>query len=438
MSPPAKLLFVEDDDSGRELGAYNLRHAGYDVETAHDGARGIELFAADRHDLVITDLRMPRVPGMEVLRHVKSISPQTPVIVITAYGSIELAVQAMKLGAADYVGKPFNRDHLLLTVARALENSSLHREVTRLRVQASGVERPIIADSDAMDAVLGLADRLAPMPTHIAICGEPGTGRSLLARRIHVRSSTPTGPYVEVDCAALEPSRVDPLLFGDRREPGQIQRARGGTLVLRELTDLPPGAQTRLVRELESNDDTEGEATLRLIVTTRDDLDGAVAAKRLRQDLRYRIAAGEITIPPLRERPDDIEPLARFFVRQFAQGREPELDDAFVRELSSRPWHGNARELASACERAVALLAGDRLSADALPPPSPGPDASDLLDHWPVLPEEGIALFDLERRVIQRVLALKNWNVSKAAVFLHVPRHILAYRMEKYGIRRGG
>ncbi|MEE9383078.1 MAG: sigma-54 dependent transcriptional regulator [Nannocystaceae bacterium] len=444
MRAHATILLIEDDSSGRDLGAFNLRRAGYAVDTANDGARGLDLFAVDRHDLVVTDLRMPRVPGMEVLRQIKQRAPDTPVIVITAYGNVELAVQAMKLGAADYVGKPFNREHLLLTVARVLETSSLQHEVTELRVRALGVERPIVADSDAMDEVLTTADRLAASTAHILLQGETGTGRGLLARRIHVRGKRPTGPFVSLDCASLDASRAEHALVGISRRPGCVRQAHGGTLFLREIVELPLQAQAQLMHVLEHDTLSPDEPTVerlafRIIASTSTDLHTAVTEKRFRDDLRYQIAVGEIAVPPLRERVDDIEPLARFFTRNAIEGPAPDLADAFIEHLKSRTWYGNVRELKSACERAAALMVGPHLDVKHLPPATPtrplGEQSS--FENWPPLPVSGLSLFDLEKRVIERVLELKKWNVSQAAVFLHVPRHILAYRMEKYGIHRG-
>lgn len=427
-----RILFIEDDRSGRELGEYNLKAAGYEVDACESGAEGLSRFDSALHQVVITDVRMPGVSGMEVLAEIMRRAPTTPVVIITAYANVELAVEAMKAGAFDFIGKPFNREHLLLTVARALEHRSLREEVDALRIKASGVERPIVSRSAAMQRTMAEADRAAGVDAPVLITGERGTGKELLARRIHVASGRAKHPFCVLHCATMGPDAAERAL------EGALARAEHGTVFLDELTSLPQAEQARLVRVLEENtyDTTGGETKrvdVRLVASTHESPDDAVQAARLREDLRFRLDVARIDVPPLRSRPDDIEPLVRHFVRLQAPEREAQVTDEILARLRGHTWPGNVRELQNVCERLVLLSPDDALSVDVLP------NIKDTeLDGWPPLPDQGLSLVDLELSVIERVLRLKNWNVSQAAAYLRVPRHVLAYRMEKYGIKREG
>jgi DNA-binding NtrC family response regulator len=445
------ILFIEDDDSGRELGLYNLRKAGYTVDGAADGEAGLARFSPARHALVITDVQMPGVGGLEVLRRVKERSPETPVLVITAYGDIELAVAAMKAGAFDFLGKPFHRDHLMLTVQKALERRRMGQEIEQLRRQAAGVERPIVHAAPAMARALEIADRVATSAAPVLITGESGTGKELVARRIHARSRRCGGPFVAVNCAAIPGELLESELFGHvrgaftgavRDRPGRFRQAAGGTLFLDEIAELPLPLQAKLLRVLQEHvvDVLGGDAPVpvdvRVLAATNQDVQARVADGALRRDLLYRLNVVELPLPPLRERREDIPSLVAHFVAEFAEGRDIEVPAAVLHELARRSWPGNVRELANACERAVILCRGDALQLEDLPPaPAEGgaPPTGELLG---ALPEDGLSLIDLETRVIERVLQMKRGNVSQAAAYLRIPRHVLAYRMEKHGIRR--
>ena len=450
LMPGETILFIEDDDSGRELGLYNLRKAGHVVEGAADGEAGLALFAPERHALVITDLKMPGIGGLELLRRVKERSPETPVLVITAYGDIELAVAAMKAGAFDFLGKPFHRDHLVLTVQKALERRRMGQEIERLRRQAAGVERTIVHVSAAMTRALEIADRVATSAAPVLITGESGTGKELVARRIHARSRRAAGPFVAVNCAAIPGELLESELFGHvrgaftgavRDRPGRFRQAAGGTLFLDEIAELPLPLQAKLLRVLQEHvvDVVGGDAPVavdvRVLAATNQDVHARAAEGALRRDLLYRLAVVELPLPPLRERRDDIPGLVAHFVAQSAEGRDIEVPEVVLAELMRRSWPGNVRELANACERAVILCRGDALRAEDLPPAASeaAPAGGEFL---PPLPEEGLSLIDLETRVIERVLQMKRVNVSQAAAYLRIPRHVLAYRMEKHGIRR--
>ena len=455
VTPGETILLIEDDDSGRELGLFNLRKAGYGVDGAADGEAGLARFDPERHALVITDLQMPGVGGMEVLRRIKERSPETPVLVITAYGDIEVAVAAMKAGAFDFLGKPFHRDHLVLTVQKALERRRLGQELAALRRQAAGVERPIVHASPAMRRALEIADRVATSSAPVLITGESGTGKELVARRIHARSRRAAGPFVAVNCAAIPGELLESELFGHvrgaftgavRDRPGRFRQASGGTLFLDEVAELPLPLQGKLLRVLQEHvvdvvgGDSPVAVDVRVLAATNQDIHARAAEGLLRRDLLYRLNVVELPLPPLRERREDIAPLVAHFVAGFAEGRDLEVPAAVQDELARRSWPGNVRELANACERAVILCRGDALRVEDLPAaPAASAEAASVGapgELLGVLPEDGLSLIDLETRVIERVLQMKRGNVSQAAAYLRIPRHVLAYRMEKHGIRR--
>ena len=449
------VLLVEDDPSGREMAAYNLRSAGYEVDTAAHGGEGLALFDRRHHELVITDLRMPTMSGMDLLRELHGRAPDVPVIMVTAFGDVDTAVEAMKAGAHDFLPKPFSRDQLLLRAERALHSAALRAEVRELRARAGGVERPIVCASDAMRHVLAVVDKVAPSDATVLVTGETGTGKELVARRVHARSRRASGPFVTVNCAAIPGELIESELFGHakgtftgavRARSGRFRHADGGTIFLDEVGELPLSVQGRLLRVLQEKTvdvlgaDEAVAVDVRIVAATNRDLGELTAEGKFRSDLLYRLAVVEVALPPLRERLGEIEPLARHFLRELAEDREFAIDDGLFEELRRRPWPGNVRQLHNACERIVTLCDGDRLSASQLPPerePAPATRAESF-DSWPALPDDGFSLVDLERRVIERVLALKGGNVSQAAQYLRVPRHILAYRMVKYGLRRDG
>ncbi len=453
---PKRILFIDDDRAGREVALFNLRKAGYKVEAASDGTEGLASFSPEKFDLVITDLKMPGVSGIEVLRRIRKQSPEIPVLVITAFGNVETAVEAMKEGAYDFIGKPFHRGQLLLSVEKALERQRLTSEVRDLRVRASGVERDIVSASPAMERVLEMADRVAKTDATVLITGESGTGKEAVARRVHVRSPRAEKAFVAVNCAAIPSELLESELFGHARgaftgavrdRPGRFRQAGGGTLFLDEIGEIPLPLQAKLLRVLQEKvvDEVGGDKPIsvdvRILVATNRDLLERIREGTFREDLYYRLNVVEIRVPPLRERPEDIPPLVEHFMREISPDRGISVPTGVMEALTTRPWPGNVRELKNACERMVILCRGEEVSVEDLPP-VPAESRSDdqagemLAEEWPPLPPGGLSLVDLERKVIERALRLKGGNITQAAVYLNVPRHILVYRIEKYGIRR--
>jgi two-component system NtrC family response regulator len=452
----ARILFIDDDRAGREVALFNLRKAGHDVMAASNGQEGLALFSAGRFELVVTDVKMPGISGIDVLKRIHKLAPELPVLVITAFGNVETAVEAMKEGAYDFIGKPFHRDQLLLAVEKALERQRLREEVRDLRIRTSGVAREILCVSSAMKRVLEITDRVAPTDATILITGESGTGKEAIARRIHVRSRRVEKPFVAVNCAAIPGELLESELFGHargaftgavRERSGRFRQAEGGTLFLDEIGEMPLSLQAKLLRVLQERvvdavgKDVPIPVDVRIITATNRDLGQRIREGTFREDLFYRLNVVEIGVPPLRERREDIPLLVGHFVTELAEGRELVIPPRVMVELASRPWPGNVRELKNACERMVILCRGNEISPEDLPggtgPPVPEKASAGIdIESWPPLPPEGLSLVDLEKKVIECALKMKKGNITRAAAYLRIPRHILVYRLEKYGIRR--
>ena len=445
---PSTVLFIDDDATGREVAAHNLRRVGFEVDLAADGAEGLERFDPQRHQVVITDLKMPGVDGMGVLEQLGARSPDTPVLVITAYGSMEVGVRAMRAGAYDVVAKPFHREQLELTVRRAAEKATLTADKRRLERLLTGVERPIVHVSTAMEDLLATLDRVATRDATVLISGESGTGKELLARRVHTHSPRVRGPFVAVSCAALPRELLESELFGHERgaftgatraREGRFRRAHGGTLFLDEVGELPMELQGKLLRVLQERmvdvlgRDTPVPVDTRVVAATNRDLRAQVASGGFREDLYYRLAVVELRVPALRERMDDLPPLVEHFVQRASPDRPLRIPARVLDALKERPWPGNVRELENACERLAILAPGVELRIDDLPPAHSEPRAEDgaWFDHLP----PGLSLVDLERHAVAAALERSGGNISAAARMLGVPRHILVYRIEKHDLR---
>ena len=447
------ILLIDDDASLRRVTEYHLEQAGYRVLTAADGDAGLRCFREEAVDLVLTDLQMPGSSGLKVLEQVRALQPEALVIVITAYGTIEQAVEAMKKGAHDFLTKPVSRDALLLAVAKAGTLLGLQEENRQLREQlGQQVEfRHLVGSSDAMRTVLEIVRRAAPSEATVLITGESGTGKELIAHAIHRASDRRHGPFVTVNCAAIPADLLESELFGHIRgaftgavadRVGKFERADGGTLFLDELGELPAALQPKLLRALQEHEiEPVGghprRVDVRVVAATNRDIEAALAAGTFREDLYYRLAVITIDLPPLRQRRDDIPLLARHFLAKHG-GTELTVGDAAMALLAGYDWPGNVRELENAIQRMIVLRRGPRLEVEDLPEKIRAATAAAAAPAAGIvtLPEDGYSLEALEREVVHQALVRNHWNQSRAAAFLRIPRHVLLYRMEKYGIRK--
>jgi two-component system NtrC family response regulator len=409
-----------------------------------------------RPKLLITDLRMPGLDGLALLRRIADDEIQTTVIIVTAFGTIETAVQAMRLGAYDYVTKPIDYEALLLAVHRAMERQNLLDEVRNLR---SVLDRrygfdSIIGHSKALLRVLEMAARVAQHDTTVLINGETGTGKELLARAIHQNSRRRNQPFVTINCGAIPRDLIEAELFGFTRgaftgaaanKPGKVEMADGGTLFLDEIGELPLEAQVKLLRLIQQGELERVGATapkiinVRIVAATHRNLAAMVEDGTFREDLFYRLAVVPLYLPPLRERREDIAEIAEFLFRKAKEKHGMtalRIAPALMARLSVYRWPGNVRELENAIERMIVLSNGEVITEDDLPQELrgsaavPGP-SSFLLD----LPEEGISLEAVERELLLRALERFNGNQTQAARYLDISRRTLIYRMEKHGLR---
>lgn len=436
----SRILLIEDDPSGRAIAEANLAEAGFVVDAVATAREGLSTLDVQAHALVITDVRLPDSTGLEVVQQVQRLRADLPIVVITAYPTVDLAVSAMRVGAFDFISKPFGRERLLLTVRRALEFAALKAEAEALRVQANAMEHRMVFRSQEMETLVDVADRAAQSSAPVLITGEPGVGKGVLARRIHARSPRSREAFASVRCSVTPPDLLAREIFGpgqaddevgrgDRRE-GKLGEVTAGTLFLDEFTALAVGDQRRLTQAL---DGVDRDSTARIIASTHLDPAQLAESDAVLDELVRRVGVVSLRVPPLRERREDIAPLAEFFVRTFARGRALVFEEGLMAALETRPWVGNVRELRNVCERLVVLASSNELRIADLP--TLETSEASTTEPWPSLPAGGLSLIDLEKSVIERVLELKDGNVSQAASYLGVPRHFLAYRIQKYGIR---
>jgi DNA-binding NtrC family response regulator len=448
------ILIVDDDTTQRSLIEFWLQEDGFATLTANNGTTGLQSFERHAPSLVITDMRMPGISGLDLLGRIKASSPDTPVIVITAFGTVDDAVQAMKLGAADYVSKPLNGDELKLNVRRALERQELVDENRYLRDLAGSTLRfeNIIAQSHKMRNVLEVAAQVAPRDSTVLLTGESGTGKELLAKAIHQNSLRARKPFITVNCAALPETLAESVLFGHRKgsftgatgdRTGKFESANEGTIFLDEIGDLPLGLQVKLLRAIQEREiDKIGDprpikVNVRMVAATNRNLKNRIADGDFREDLYYRLSVVTIEIPPLRERREDIPMLLQHFLDKFQKRHGvPRLavaEDAKNRLLEYK-WPGNVRELENVVERLVVLTRGETITEADLPAEIRASESRIAAVNLE-LPEEGISLENLEKELLLRALEKHAWNQTQAARYLDITRSALIYRMEKYGLR---
>jgi DNA-binding NtrC family response regulator len=455
MTSPKTILLIDDDESLRRIAEYNLREEGYRVVTAPNGSVGLREFQNAAVDLVLTDVRMPEMSGMELLTRLKAMHPDLPVVLITAHGTIDSAVEAMKLGAFDYLTKPFSREQLKAAVRKALDVAALRSENQQLRQVVA--ERfsfsSMIAGSRAMHAVTEMASRVAQTDTTVLLEGESGTGKELLAKGIHFHSARARRPFVTVNCAAIPEHLLESELFGHRRgsftgaiadKPGKFEMADGGTIFLDEVGELPLLLQVKILRVLqERHIDKVGETRpltvdVRVIAATNRNLEKMIVDGSFREDLYYRLAVVSLRVPPLRERADDIPLLVDHFlakhIKRFGRPR-PAVDRAVYTSFNLYTWPGNIRELENVVERALVLDKDGALGVDDLPERLR--EGEKRLGKLRIeLPDEGISLEEIERDLLLAALEKHNWNQTRAAAYLDITRSTLLYRMQKFGLER--
>ena len=446
----ATVIVVDDDREMANVLSDVLTEAGYRALSAGSGKEAVTLVKEQDPDLLITDLRMSGMSGHQLQIELKRIAPSLPVIIITAFGSIPTAIESMKLGAFDYLTKPFGNDELLLVVSRALEDCKLRQEVRRLRSElARSYGLPnIIATDPKMIAVLGMIEQIADSSASVLITGESGTGKDLIARALHFSSARCDGPFIPINCAAIPESLIESELFGyvkgaftDARQSktGLFTAARGGTLFLDEIGEMPPLLQPKLLRAIEDKRIRplgaieETSIDVRIVAASNTDLDKAIAERKFRSDLYYRLATVTLPVPPLRERPQDIALLARhFLIRASAEAGKNirDLDPDATACLMRYRWPGNVRELQSAIQTGVILSRDSTFGVKDLPPriTGSGAPAARLLED---AVQRRLSLDQLEREYVRAVLESVNGNKTEASVVLQIDRKTLYRKLEE-------
>jgi DNA-binding NtrC family response regulator len=449
----ATIVVADDDRAIRKIVRDRLTAAGHTVETAEDGAAALALIEGVEPDLVLLDLQMPQVDGFGVLEKLDKHGGAPLVIVITAHGSIEAAVRAMRAGAHDFLAKPFDAAHLEHIVGKALDTERMRRDMGLLRDELDTRHRLILGGSARMHDVVELAKRAAGSEATVLLSGESGTGKEVLARAIHAWSRRASGPFVAVNCAALSAELLESELFGHERgaftgavktKQGRVEVAAGGTLFLDEIGELAPGLQAKLLRVLQEREfERVGgtrpiKANIRVVAATNRDLDAAVQAGTFRQDLYYRLNVVTLRLPALRERREDIRSLAEHFLARFAADAArpaPRLDDAAAALLDGYAWPGNVRELANVMERCVVLSTADTITVDDLPEelrergvaPSP-PRSSEVVGFHD-------AVAAAKRAILQAALDAEGGHQTRAAKRLGLTQPYLARLLKNLNLR---
>jgi len=452
-----RILVAEDEQTLREGVALAFRDRGWQVDEASDGAQAIELLEREVYELLVTDDRMPEKTGIEVLKHAKMLNERTGVIVMTAYGTVESAVAAMRAGAFDYVLKPFDLEELEFKVEKALE----HRRLLN-RIQAFDRDfvvpkfENIVGESPAMKEIFRTIEKVARSNATVLILGETGVGKELVAEALHRNSGRADRPFVKMNCAALHENLLESELFGhergaftgaDRQRTGRFELANEGTLFLDEIGNMSPATQAKVLRVLQEREFERLGGTrtvkvdVRLVAATNKSLEESIANGEFREDLFYRLNVVTLQVPPLRERKEDIIPLAKHFIDKFAAELKKDvrgMDPGAVRLLKRHTWPGNIRELENAMERAVLMCEQRFIMQEDVNLGMPGSGAEDAgpASHLNLrLPPSGIDLDDLEKQAILEALRINNWVQKDAARFLRISSRVMNYKVSKYEIK---
>ncbi len=453
---PSRLLVVDDERLIRWSIEQTLEKSGYDVDTAEDGTTAVRMVREDGPDLVLLDLKLPDTDGLQVLRQIKQAHPDIQVVIMTAYADVGTAVEAMRLGAYDYIAKPIDFENLSVTLRNALEARQLRQKVEFLRekhLHPFHFDR-IIGTSRSIQNIVALARKVsASGATTVLIQGESGTGKDLLAKALHYESARADEPFMEITCTAMPETLLESELFGHERgsftdakaqKKGLLEIAHGGTIFLDEIGDMTPALQAKLLRVLEERRFRRVGGTkdisvdIRVVAASNKDLRAAVAQGAFRKDLYYRLQVVTITIPPLRERREDIPLLANHFLEHFSREfkkRPPHLSPQAERLLVEYPWPGNVRELRNVVERAMILSETGELMPGDLPPEiaSHAPTSSSEIPRFQ-LPRSGVLLENVERDFVRQALDLTHGNQTRAARLLGLTRDELRYRVKKFDL----
>jgi DNA-binding NtrC family response regulator len=447
----SKILLIDDDVNLCQVISYQLKKMGYDVDITNSGREGLEAYRQGNYDIVLTDIQMPDISGIQVLQEIRKQNKEVVIILITAYGSVENALEACRMGADDYITKPFGQEQLLFVIEKAVRLRNLQTENQTLREELSDKFRfeNMIVNSPAMENVVQMAGKVARSDATVLILGESGTGKELLARGIHYNSPRAAKLLVTVNCPSIPDTLLESELFGHVRgaftgaikdRKGKFEMADGGTLFLDEIADLREDVQAKLLRVLQEHEfERLGESTpiqvdVRLIAATNKDIEKLVSNGKFREDLYYRLSVVPITIPPLRERKADIPYLVEFFIERYKKDKKVTVDSEVLEILKTYNWPGNVRELENVIERALVLSGKPRISPQDLPVHLTEPSSiarnqadEDLFSD--------LSLDNLEKRAIQMALQKAGGNQTKAAKLLDIPRHVLLYRLKKFNIK---
>jgi DNA-binding NtrC family response regulator len=453
-----KILIVDDDPNQSAVLRDILTFEGFLAETAGSAIETIATVRRDPPQVIVSDLRMPDMDGLELYRKVREVAPETTYIIMTAHGTVDTALQAMKEGVYDYILKPINARDLIATIEKALELVRLRSENRTLkeRIEEVAVDHRIVFASKKMEEAMELVKTVAKSDATVLVRGESGTGKELIANAIHSYSNRRNAPFVKVNCAAIPETLLEDELFGhergaftdaQRQRKGKFELAHGGTIFLDEIGDMPPALQVKILRVLQERqfERVGGTETIhvdvRLLTATNRDLEKAIREGEFREDLYYRLNVIPIHLPPLRERREDIPKLAVHFLQKFNRKNEKAFrafsTDA-MQLLVNYAWPGNVRELENAVERAVVLGEGEEVRPEHLPAAlrGPAPTSDDVIAR--LLDSPDLSLDELERKLIERALERTSGNQSKAAKLLGLTRRTLQYRVEKYNIRKPG
>lgn len=455
----SRILVVDDEESIREFLEIMLKKEGYEVTTAEDGAKAKEILTKKSFDMIISDMQMPNVTGIELLRHVRESYPDICFMIITAFGTTETAVEAMKLGAYDYLTKPFKIDEVRLNIANALRSKNLETEVRVLKkelVKEYSFQN-MVGNSDAMHAVFNLIQRVSQAPTNVLITGESGTGKEVIAKAIHYNGPLKDKPFVTVNCGAIPENLMESEMFGHKKgsftgaiadKAGLFEVADGGTLFLDEVGELPASIQVKLLRAIQeriirrvgATDDMKVE--VRIIAATNRNLEEMVSKNTFRQDLFYRLNVINIKSPPLRERADDIPLLANHFLRKYNEKLNKQIQSISVEAmdiLKKYNYPGNVRELENMIERTVALEAGSTILPESLPPMVNTPSGRKMASSNEIeIGEDGLDLDkvigQIEKELLIKAIHASNGVKKKAAKLLKISFRSMRYRVEKYSL----